>query len=73
VRVLGTQSNPLLNVYQTVATIQYSASGPITEWGLFSASAGGAMWDHRIFSAINVVSGAKIEFTYTCAFASGGL
>lgn len=74
-RVLGTQSTPgpSTNVYQTVATISYGAAGPITEWGLFSAPTGGTLWDHRIFDAINVISGNTIEFTYSCVFPSGGL
>lgn len=31
-----------------------------------------AMWDHKVFSAINVVSGDSIQFTYTCTWTSGG-
>lgn len=30
------------------------------------------MWDHKVFSAINVVSGDSIQFTYTLAINSGG-
>lgn len=30
------------------------------------------MWDHKVFSAINVVSGDSIQFTYTVAVNSGG-
>lgn len=30
------------------------------------------MWDHKVFSAINVVSGDSIQFTYTLTINSGG-
>lgn len=30
------------------------------------------MWDHKVFSAINVVNGDSIQFTYTLTIASGG-
>jgi hypothetical protein len=30
------------------------------------------MWDHKVFSAINVVSGDSIQFTYTVTINSGG-
>lgn len=51
------------------ATITYNTSGPtypiaITEWGLFDATSSGNMWDHKIFSSINVNSGDSITFTY---------
>lgn len=31
-----------------------------------------SMWDHKVFSAINVVSGDSIQFTYTLTVNSGG-
>jgi hypothetical protein len=30
------------------------------------------MWDHKVFSAINVVNGDSIQFTYTLTVSSGG-
>lgn len=30
------------------------------------------MWDHKVFSAINVVNGDSIQFTYTLTITSGG-
>jgi hypothetical protein len=30
------------------------------------------MWDHKVFSAINVASGDSIQFTYTLTINSGG-
>jgi hypothetical protein len=71
-RVAGTQSTPSANVYQSVATLSYTASAAITEWGLFSASSSGTLWDHRVFSAINVNNGDSIQFTYKLTIAAGG-
>lgn len=71
-RVSGTASNPSANIYQTVATLAYTGTAAITEWGLFSASTSGTLWDHRVFSAINVINGDSIQFTYKLTIASGG-
>lgn len=71
-RVLGTQSNSSSNVYQTVASLTYGTTFAITEWGLFTASSGPTMWDHRTFTVINVVAGDSIQFTYNLTIVSGG-
>jgi hypothetical protein len=72
-RVSGTQSTPgSTNVYQTIATITYNATFAVTEWGLFSASSSGTLWDRRVFSAINVVNTNAIQFTYQLTIPSGG-
>jgi len=71
-RVVGTASNPQPNQYRTVATMTYTSSLAITEWGLFSAATGGTLWDRRVFSAINVANGDSIQFTYTLTINSGG-
>ena len=71
-RVSGTPSNPSANQYRSVATVSYTSTLAITEWGLFSASTSGTMWDRRVFSAINVVNGDSIEFTYTLTINAGG-
>jgi hypothetical protein len=71
-RVSGTPSNPSANQYRSVATVSYTSSLAITEWGLFSASSGGTLWDRRVFSPINVVSGDSIQFTYTLTINAGG-
>jgi len=56
-----------------VGTIAYVSTLAITEWGLFNQAAqGGTMWDHRTFSAINVVSGDSIQFTYSLSIPGGG-
>lgn len=72
-RVSGTGTTPgSTNVYQSVATIAFTSTLAITEWGLFSASASGTMLDHRIFSAINVNNGDSIQFTYALTLTAGG-
>jgi hypothetical protein len=30
------------------------------------------LWDHKVFSAINVISGDSIQFTYVLTVVSGG-
>ena len=59
-------------IVTSVATISYVSSLAITEWGLFSATSGVTMWDHRVFAAINVVSGDSIQFTYSLSIPGGG-
>lgn len=71
-RVSGTPTNPSANQYRSVATMAYGSTLAITEWGIFSALTVGTMWDHRVFSAINVVSGDSIQFTYTLTVNNGG-
>lgn len=72
-RVLGTNSTPgSTNVFRSVATIAYTSALAITEWGLFSASTAGTMWDRKVFAAINVVSGDSIQFTYDLTITAGG-
>jgi hypothetical protein len=71
-RVVGTPSNPSANIYRTVAQISFTSSLAITEWGLFSASSSGTLWDRRVFSARNVDSGESITFTYDLTIPAGG-
>jgi hypothetical protein len=70
-RVAGTQS-VTGNVYQSVAVIAYTSSLAITEWGIFSASTSGTLWDRRVFSVVNVTNGDSIQFTYQLTIPSGG-
>jgi hypothetical protein len=64
-RATGSQANST-NTYTTVGTVTFDASAAITEWGLFSqaATGGGTLLDRQVFSAVNVVSGDSIQFTY---------
>ena len=62
------------NIFKSVGTVTFDASAAITEWGLLSqaATGGGTLFDRFVFSAINVVSGDSIQFTFQCTFSSGG-
>jgi len=71
-RATGTQSNPSAPVYRTVGTISFTSTLAITEHGIFSASSSGTLWDRSVFSAINVVSGDSIQFTYNLTINAGG-
>jgi hypothetical protein len=73
-RATGTRSQPAANQYRSVGTLTFDASAAITEHGILSqaAAGGGSLWDRSVFSAINVISGDSIQFTYTCTVSSGG-
>jgi hypothetical protein len=71
-RVAGTQSSPSAGIYRTIGTITYDDTYTITEWGLFSLAAGGVLWDRAVFTAVPVVSGDGIEFTYVLTVVAGG-
>lgn len=71
-RATGTQSNPASGQYRTVATCSYAGSQTITEWGLFTASSGGTLWDRRTFTGIATDTSTSIEFTYTLTINAGG-
>lgn len=63
------------NVYTTVGTISYTGTLAITEWALFNDATRGAvdsLMDRRVFTAINVVSGDSIQFTYNLTCTAGG-
>lgn len=71
-RVSGTLAEGAsANIYRTVATIPYTSTLAITEHGIFSASSAGTMLDRSLFSAINVINGDSIQFTYELTFPSG--
>ena len=71
-RVAGAQSNPAPGQYRTSATLTYAAGFAITEFGLFTATTVGTMWDHKVFAAINVVNGDSIVFSYVLTVTAGG-
>ena len=72
-RATGTQSNPGGGTYRTIGTVAYTAPRAITEHGIFSqSSAGGTLLDRSVFTAINVVNGDSIQFTYTLTLSAGG-
>lgn len=73
-RATGTISQPSAPVMRSVGTVTFDATAAITEHGIFSqaATGGGTLWDRSLFSAINVVSGDSIVFTYSLTVSSGG-
>lgn len=61
------------NIYRTVGTNTIDSGTPaVTEHGVFSASSAGTLLDRSVFSAINLVSGDGITFTYDLTFTAGG-
>jgi hypothetical protein len=70
---VNADASPNATVTST-ATISYAATLAVTEWGLFTSTtlSGATMWDHKVFSAVNVTSGDSIAFTYTLTINSGG-
>jgi len=57
-------------LYTSVATHTYAGGFAITEHGLFNVNAAGILMDRTVFSEINVISGDKIEFTFTIQFSA---
>lgn len=70
-RVTGTQAEASANQYRSVGTISYTTTKAITEHGLFNDATVGTLMDRTVFSAINVISGDSIQFTYTLTLNSG--
>ena len=71
-RATGTQTEASATVYQSVGTISYTTTKAVTEHGLFNDATTGTLMDRTVFSAINVVSGDSIQFTYSLTVAAGG-
>lgn len=71
-RATGTQTEASANQYRSVGTISYTTTKAITEHGLFNDVTAGTLMDRTVFSAINVVNGDSISFTYTLTINSGG-
>jgi len=71
-RVSGSQTEGAsANIYKTVATVPYTATLAITEHGIFSATTGVTLLDSSVFTAINVINGDSIEFTYELTLPAG--
>ena len=71
-RATGTQAEGSANVYRSVGTISYTTTKAITEHGLFNDASAGTLLDRHVFSAVNVVNGDSIQFTYDLTVSSGG-
>lgn len=72
-RATGTKSQPSANVLRSVGTIAYTGTLAITEHGLFNTASRATdnLWDRTVFTAINVVNGDSIQFTYDCTLTAG--
>lgn len=70
-RATGTQTESAANAYRSVATISYTTTKAITEHGLFNDVTAGTLMDRTVFSAVNVVNGDSIQFTYTLTLTAG--
>lgn len=57
----GTSTAP---TYTSVGTVSFTSTLAITEHAVFNASSSGTMMDRSVFSAVNVVNGDSIQFTY---------
>lgn len=49
---------------QWQGTVSITATIAVTESGVFNADANGTMLAHQVFSAVNVVNGDSIQFTW---------
>jgi hypothetical protein len=71
-RATGTQTESAANAYRSVGTISYTTTKAITEHGLFNDVSAGTLMDRTVFSAVNVINGDSIQFTYTLTVSAGG-
>lgn len=71
-RTVGTESRTTVSQtndnYQVVGTVTAGSTLAITEAGLFDNVTAGNMLIHSVFSAVNVVSGDSIAFTFGLQF-----
>jgi hypothetical protein len=70
-RATGSQASST-NTYTTIGTVSFTSTLAIVEHGLFTASTSVTLIDRSVFSAINVVNGDSIQFTYILTLPSGG-
>jgi hypothetical protein len=71
-RATGTQTESAANAYRSVGTISYTTTKAITEHGLFNDLTAGTLMDRSVFTAVNVINGDSIQFTYTLTLTAGG-
>jgi hypothetical protein len=71
-RTTGSQTETSANIYRSVGTISYTSTKAITEHGLFNDATTGTLMDRTVFSAVNVINGDSIAFTYSVTWSSGG-
>lgn len=74
-RTVGTESRTTItntnDNYQVAGTVTAGSTLAITEAGLFDATSAGNMLIRSVFSAVNVVSGDSIAFTFGLKFVPG--
>ena len=74
-RTVGTESRTTVtntnDNYQVAGTVTAGSMLAITEAGLFDNVTAGNMLIHGVFSAVNVVSGDSIAFTFGLKFVPG--
>ncbi len=70
-RGIGNQTNSV-NIYTTTANVSFTSTFLITEWGLFSATSAGTMWDHKTWAGTSVNNGDILQFVYSLSATSGG-
>jgi hypothetical protein len=68
----GTQVEGTSVQYSSVATISAAGTAAITEHMISNVSSAATVMDRTVFSAINIVSGDSIQFTYTLTCTAGG-
>jgi len=59
------------NIYRSVGTIAYTSTLALREHGLFNASTAGTLMDRTVFTAINVVNGDSVQYTYELTVTAG--
>ena len=74
-RTVGTESRTTItntnDNYQVVGTVSAGSTLAITEAGLFDAVTAGNLLIRGVFTAVNVVSGDSIAFTFGLKFVPG--
>lgn len=71
-RATGSQTEgATANIYKSVGTISYTTTKAITEHGLFSTLASTTLMDRTKFTAVNVVNGDSIQFSYELTLTAG--
>lgn len=73
-RATGVKTQPAANQMRTIGVPLFDIAAAVIEHSIFTqaATGGGTLMDRSLFSAINVVSGDSIQFTYTMTLTSGG-
>lgn len=72
--VAGTQVENAANIYESVATVNYTGTLAVEEHGIGNNATwlSGILLDRHTFTVINVVNGDSIEFTYRLTCTAGG-